>query len=214
MTFGINPMGGSAQSNRWISKETPFFLTGGHERNIAGNDNLPKLGIEVKQMKCPQPICMVIQPPSESKCIRLHSLNDKFFSEFKHLFTRVGKIPNDHKVTTFQTPLKSGTCKRGRVPFHLHAGVNEELKRMETKCHIVKLEKSDEGCFVSPIVFTRKKEGSIKMALDSKLSDNQIFKNKYQSTFIHELIDNVALQISEKNQETSLVHQHRSEKRL
>ena len=41
------------QSNEWISKETPFFITGGHERNILGNDNLPKLGIEVKQKKFP-----------------------------------------------------------------------------------------------------------------------------------------------------------------
>ena len=35
------------QSNGWISEETPFFIPGGHERNILGNDNLPKLGIEV-----------------------------------------------------------------------------------------------------------------------------------------------------------------------
>ena len=31
------------QSNGWISEETQFFITGGHERI----DNLPKLGIEV-----------------------------------------------------------------------------------------------------------------------------------------------------------------------
>ena len=39
------------QSNGWINEETPFFITWGHERNILGNDNLPKLGIEVKQNK-------------------------------------------------------------------------------------------------------------------------------------------------------------------
>ena len=64
------------QSNGWISEETPFFITGGHERNILGNDNLPKLGIEVTQKKCPQPICMVNYPPFESKCINPHSFND------------------------------------------------------------------------------------------------------------------------------------------
>ena len=47
------------QSNGWISEETPFFITGGHERNILGNDNLSKLGREVIQNKYPQPICMV-----------------------------------------------------------------------------------------------------------------------------------------------------------
>ena len=55
------------QSNGWISEETPFSITGGHERNILGNDHLPKLGIEVTQRKCPQPICMINQSPLESK---------------------------------------------------------------------------------------------------------------------------------------------------
>ena len=53
-------------------------------------------------------------------------------------------------------------------------------------------------CFISPIVITRKKDGSIKLALDSKLLLNHIFKNKYQMPNIHELIDNIALQLSSK----------------
>ena len=36
-------------SNEWSHKECHFFLTQGHERNILGNDNLPKVGIEVSQ---------------------------------------------------------------------------------------------------------------------------------------------------------------------
>ena len=80
-----------AQSNGWISKETPFFITGGNERNILGNDNLPKLGIEVTQRKCPQPICMVNQPTLESEYKNLPPLSDKIFNEFKDLFTRVVK---------------------------------------------------------------------------------------------------------------------------
>ena len=41
------------QSNGWINEKTPVFITGGHERNILGNDNLPKLGIEMTKKKCP-----------------------------------------------------------------------------------------------------------------------------------------------------------------
>ena len=70
---------------------------------------------------------------------------------------------------------------------------------METEGHIIKLEKCDEDRFISPIVITRKKDISIKPALDSKLLNDQVFKNKYQMPNIHELIDNVALQISEKS---------------
>ena len=67
---------------------------------------------------------------------------------------------------------------------------------MEKEGHIIKLEKRDEDCFIRPNVLTRKKDTSIKLALDSKLLNDQIFKNKYQMPNIHELIDNVALQTS------------------
>ena len=185
------------QSNGWISKDIPFFITGGHERNILGNDNLPKLGIKLTQRKCPQPICMVNQPTLESEYKNLPSLSDKVFNEFKDQFTRVGKIPNDRKVTHFHSSFKPKQSKGRRVLLHLLAGVNEELKRMQTESHIIKQEKCDEDCLISPVVITRKKDTSIKLALDSKLLNDQIFKNKYQMPNIHELIDNVALQISE-----------------
>ena len=142
---------------------------------------------------------MVNQPTLESEYKNSSSLSDKIFNEFKDLFTRVGKIPNDRKVTHFHSPFKPIQSKGRSVPLYLLAGVNEELKRMETEGHIVKLEKCDEDCFISPIVITRKKDTSIKLALDSKLLNDQVFKNKYQMSNIHELIDNVALQISEKS---------------
>ena len=88
------------------------------------------------------------------------------------------KIPNDHRVTQCHSPFKQANL----------AGVNEKMKRMETEGYIIKLEKCDEDCFISPIVITRKKDSSIKLALDSKLFKCQ--PNTY------ELIDNVALQIS------------------
>ena len=46
---------------------------------------------------------------------------------------------------------------------------------MEKEGYIVKLSKCGEDCFISPIVITRKKkDGSIKLALDSKLLNDQI----------------------------------------
>ena len=37
------------QSNGWTADEFPFFITSGHVRNILGNDNLPRIGIEIAQ---------------------------------------------------------------------------------------------------------------------------------------------------------------------
>ena len=68
---------------------------------------------------------------------------------------------------------------------------------MKKEGHIKNFQKCDEDCFISLIVVTRKKDGTIKVALDSKLLNDKIFKNKYQMPNIHELIDNVALQWSE-----------------
>ena len=99
---------------------------------------------------------------------------------------RIEKIPNDRKVTHFHSPFEPVQAKRKVFP-----GVNEELRRMQTE------EKCDEDCFIRQIVITRKKDDSIKLALDSKLLSNQIFKNKYQMPNIHELKDNVAILLSE-----------------
>ena len=84
---------------------------------------------------------MVNQPTLESEYKNLPSLSDKIFNELKELFTRVGKIPNDRKLNHFHSPFKPIQSKGRRVPLHLLAGVNEELKRTETKGHIIKLEK-------------------------------------------------------------------------
>ena len=54
----------------------------------------------------------------------------------------------------------------------------------------------DKDRFISPIVITCKKDKSIKLALDSKFIYKQIYKNKYQMPNIHELVDNVAAQIT------------------
>ena len=156
------------QSNGWIADETPFFITSGHERNILGNDNLPRIGIEIAQR---QPLLPVnnISRPELSKLNNYSYTTLNLYHRYKGLFNRVGKIPLDRKVTHFHSPFKPIQTNGRRVPLHLLNNVKPELKRMEKEGHIIKLNKCDEDCFISPIVITRKKDGSIKLALDSKL---------------------------------------------
>ena len=115
---------------------------------------------------------------------------------FKQLFLRIGKIKNQTKITHFHEPLKPIQLKGRRVPLHLLDSVKSELYRFKSEGHIKKLENCDEDRFNSPIVITCKKDKSIKLALDSKFINKQIYKNKYQMPNIHELVDNVAAQIS------------------
>ena len=46
--------------------------------------------------------------------------------------------------------------------------------------------------FIAPIVLTTKKDGSIKLTLNAKPINAQIWRNKYQMPNMHELIDSVA----------------------
>ncbi len=53
--------------------------------------------------------------------------------------------------------------------------------------------------FISPIVITVKKDGSQKLALDSKKLNAWVIKNKYQMPNIDELVDQIAqIMTSEK----------------
>ena len=174
------------QSNGWIADKIPFFITSGHERNILGNDNLPRIGIEIAQRQPLLPVNNITRP----ELCKLNNYSDtilNLYHKYKGLFNRVAKKPLDRKITHFHSPFKPIQMKGRRVPLNLLNNVKMELKRMEKEGHIVKLNKCDEDCFISPIVITRKKDGSIKLALDSKLLSNQIFKNKYQMPKIHHI---------------------------
>ena len=176
-------------SNGWSHKECHFFLTQGHERNILGNDNLPKVGIEVSQKQ-------YTTLTNKRTCKSINSVTsfdidneiEMISKTFKQLFLRIGKIKNQTKITHFHEPLKPIQLKGRRVPLHLLDSVKSELYRLKSEGHIKKLENCD--------YITCKKDKSIKLALDSKFINKQIYKNKYQMPNIHELVDNVAAQIS------------------
>ena len=54
---------------------------------------------------------------------------------------------------------------------------------------------------MSPVVITVKHDQSIKLALDSKLLNDAIEKNKYQMQSIDNLMDSVAKHISDKKKQ-------------
>ena len=62
--------------------------------------------------------------------------------------------------------------------------------------HIVKLGECTEGCFIVPTVVTAKRDESVKLALNAKLINKQIYRNRYELPNMNEFADNVALAIS------------------
>ena len=91
--------------------------------------------------------------------------------------------------------------KGKRIPIHLLPKNKLCINQLLRDGHIKKLSRCSEDCFIFPIVITAKRDGSIKLALNSKLLNKQIFRNRYQMPYLFELIDNVAVTISGHNED-------------
>ena len=96
------------------------------------------------------------------------------------------------------------THQKGRkVPIHLQPKVKIELEKLLNEGHIEKLTNCSDQFFISPIVITVKKDQSMKIALDSKILNKAIHKNKYQMPNIDLLIQTISQTLSTAPQETA-----------
>ena len=89
--------------------------------------------------------------------------------------------------------------KGRRVPLNLLDKVSDELKKLSEQGHIEKLQECSDKNFISPIVITVKKDKSVKLALDSKVLNKAIHKNKHQMPNINRLIDSILQHINDSN---------------
>ena len=81
--------------------------------------------------------------------------------------------------------------------------MEKEIVKLLTEGHIKKLDKCTSDCFIAPIVITVKKDDSIKLALDVKPINRQMFKNKHQMPNVDKINDGVS-QIVTENKESIL----------
>ena len=96
------------------------------------------------------------------------------------------------------------THQKGRkVPIHLQSKVKIELEKLLNEGHIEKLTNCCAQFFISQIVITVKKDHSIKIAIDSKILNIAIHKNKYQMPNIDSLIQTISQTLSTAPQETA-----------
>ena len=66
------------------------------------------------------------------------------------------------------------------------------MERLQNEGHIEKLSSCSDEHFISPIVITVKKDQSINLALDSKVLNKAIHKNKYEMPNTDMLIDTIS----------------------
>ena len=92
----------------------------------------------------------------------------------------------------FHQKFKIKHQKGQRVPINLQPRLTAELKRLQNESHIEKLSSCSDKNFISPMVITVKKGQSIKLALDSKVLNKAIHKNRYQMPNTDMLIDTIS----------------------
>ena len=108
-----------------------------------------------------------------------------------------GQIKNHIARSTIKQDIHPYQHKGRRVPLDLTDKVDKEIRHFLDTKQIIKLDKCSDKVFVSPIVITVKLDKSIKLALDSKLRNDAIEKNKYQMQSIDDLMDLLAKYISD-----------------
>ena len=180
--------------NGWTAPAWVSVISGNHQ-SILGRDMMGTLGLEVVQRK---KVMGITGEGTSQEEEEYDELQTYFCKLYPNLFTRIGKIRNAKVRAEFFENLKAIQQKRRRVPITLQEKVDKEIHRLINEGHIIKLQECSDKYFVSLIVITVKKDGSIKLALESRELNKQVHKNKYQMSNIDELIDGVSQIIAEK----------------
>ena len=80
--------------------------------------------------------------------------------------------------------------------------MQDELDKMVSEGHITKLDICTSDSSIAPLVITVQNDDSIKLALDAKPINRQLYKNKYQMSNVDELLDGVGQIVTAKTQGT------------
>ena len=186
--------------NQWKDRAAMLTVVEDGHRNIIVRDLFKTLGLAVVQ-----------QQPENGKCVNnintsACKIKETIATQFPHLVSRIGSSKTHVSKSKFHQKFTAKRQKGRRVPINLQPRVSEELERLQTEGHIEKLSSCSDEHFISPIVITVKKDQSIKLALDSKVLNKAIHKNKYQMPNIDMLIDTIHIPYQHTERSTSVFH--------
>ena len=119
-----------------------------------------------------------------------------------HCWVEICSLPSDFQfndliVHTFRSKFHKNFTPTHQKKF---VKVSDDLKKLSDEGHIEKINKCSDKNFISPIVITVKKDKSVKLALDWKVLNEAIHKNKYQMPNIDSFISSILRYINDFNQ--------------
>ena len=185
----INVMGmiqAPIASNGWRIEDAEFVVVGDGLKPLIGRDLFDALGISVTQTPNSNEGSMVNAITSQCP------FKTRIAKQFPQLFSRAGRSKIYIVKSKFPKNFQPKHQKGRKVPISLQERVNSEIRKLLEEGHIEKLNNCYVQYFISPIVITVKREQSIKLALDSKVLNKSIHKNKYQMPNIETLMDSIS----------------------
>ena len=176
-------------SNGWTFDSAKFTVVADGLRSLIGRDLFDQLGLAVTKSSSPKgKLVNNISSSSEFK--------EQIAKTFPNLVSCIGRSKNQVAKSNVHKDFEPRHQKGRRIPINLQDKVNKELKKLLDGKHIIKFSSCPDNCFLSPIVVTVRKDQTIKLALDSKILNKAIHKNKYQMPNIDTLIESISQQIS------------------
>ena len=145
----------SIELGEWTIKTTSLIVVDDRRANILGRNLLPLIGVQLQQ-----------QPGGKSvntgKSDDINCSDEKTTnwvkSTYPRLCTRIGRAWNHMVHTTFLQEFKALQQKGRRIPIQNQEKVEQEIRSLIDKGHIIKLEKCNDQQFISPRVIAVKKD--------------------------------------------------------
>ena len=181
--------------NDWNIQKAKIMVVADGFRPILGRDVFDQLGIIISQKPCPN----VEVNNIDQNC----SIERSLAKKSPELISRIGKSKHHTVNSKFHKNYRVTHQKGRKVPIHLQPKVKIKREKLLNEGHIEKLTNCSDQFFISPIVITVEKDQSIKRALDSKILNKAIHKNKYQMPNIDSLIQTILQTLSTAPQETA-----------
>ena len=176
-------------SNGWTFVSATFTVVADGLKSLIGRDLFDQLGLVVTQSSSPKgKLVNNISSSSEFK--------EQIAKTFPNLVSCIERPKNQVAKSNFHKDFRPRHQKGRRIPINLQDKVNNELKKMLDGKHIIKFSSFPDKYFLSPIVATVRKDQTVKLALDSKILNKAIRKNKYQMPNIDTLIESISQQNS------------------
>ena len=176
-------------SNGWTCDSATFTVVADGLKSLIGRHLSDQLGLAVTQSTSHKGNRVNNIPASPE-------FKEKIAKTFPELISRIGRSRNHVAKSKIYKDFQPRHQKGRRIPINLQEKVNNELKKLLDEKHIIKLSSCLDKCFISPILVTVKKDQTIKLALDSKILNKAIHKNKYQMSNIDTLIESISQQVS------------------